>query len=164
MLMYGKSFVLCSLLTLVLSCAKDSDFTALGANNIDPLLLPFFDEFIEQASLRNIDLSDATYAVTATFGALTAEDGQRILGMCSARAGDHTITLDKTYWSRTTPLLREFLVFHELGHCVLGREHLDTQHSNGVCTSIMHSGKTGCRNAYSTSTRSAYLDELFGVN
>ncbi len=56
---------------------------------------------------------------------------------------------------------REFVVFHELGHCDLGRDHRDEAFDNGVCVSIMRSGLGDCRDYYHPRTREGYLDELF---
>jgi hypothetical protein len=53
------------------------------------------------------------------------------------------------------------VVFHELGHCYLGRGHSEETHPNGVCKSIMRSGNGGCFDNYNSTTREAYLDELF---
>jgi len=34
-----------------------------------------------------------------------------------------TVILDKKFWRTASPVQREELVFHELGHCILGRDH-----------------------------------------
>lgn len=149
---------------LLASCSKENLFTGSNATSIDAAIQPYFEAFITEATARNLDLAQVTQSINAEIRSLTNENGQRVIGMCTSKAGEHTITVDKTYWSQATPLLREFLVFHELGHCVLLREHLDTKNANGTCTSIMHSGTTNCRNMYSSATRQAYLDELFGEN
>jgi len=85
----------------------------------------------------------------------------RVAGQCSVRAGDREITIDSDYWRRSTPQLREWVVFHELGHCYLGRGHRDDQTESGICRSVMNSGTTDCRINYRSGTREAYLDELF---
>ncbi len=165
--MYSPSWKFFSALVVISAllfggCSKENLFTGSNAISIDAAIQPYFDAFITEAAARHLDLAAATQSVNAEIRTLTSENGQKVIGMCTAKAGDHTITVDKTYWSQATPLLREFLIFHELGHCVLQREHLDTKNTNGTCTSIMHSGSTNCRNIYSSATRKAYLDELFG--
>jgi len=53
--------------------------------------------------------------------------------------GNHTptITVNASIWSRLPNSQREQLLFHELGHCVLGRQHR-TDTINGVPNSIMY--------------------------
>jgi len=69
--------------------------------------------------------------------------------------------IDKAFFNQTSELLKEMVIFHELGHCVLFRGHREATYSNGTCASIMRSGVEGCRDNYRASTRAAYLDELF---
>ena len=71
------------------------------------------------------------------------------------------ILLDSQFWRRASEMEKEFLVFHELGHCYLGRSHLDEVAQNGNCQSMMNSGMGNCRINYNSQTRNEYLDELF---
>jgi len=71
------------------------------------------------------------------------------------------ITIDDLFWERSSNLGKEFVVFHELGHCFLHREHLEDSTSNGICVSLMRSGNGECRDAYNARNREFYLDELF---
>ena len=72
------------------------------------------------------------------------------------------MTIDKTFWNRSSELYKEFVVFHELGHCVLDRNHKEDKDSRGRCLSIMRSGLGDCLDAYSSANRTYYLNELFG--
>ena len=36
-----------------------------------------------------------------------------------------TVVFDRRYWDHSTPIEREELVFHELGHCALNRDHIE---------------------------------------
>ena len=83
------------------------------------------------------------------------------------------IEIDRTYWSTidTTAgadLMKEDLLFHELGHGLLGRSHLNTTLDNGDWKSIMCGGtKVGDRSwniNYHGMRRKYYVDELFDVN
>jgi len=71
------------------------------------------------------------------------------------------LRIDATYWANATALEREFVIFHELGHCFLDRTHIDTKDVQGDCESMMHSGISGCQFRYTLASRVAYLDELF---
>jgi len=58
-------------------------------------------------------------------------------------------------------LIKELIVFHELGHCFLQRGHREDALPNGACVSIMRSGIEDCLDNYTSETRSFYIDELF---
>jgi hypothetical protein len=70
------------------------------------------------------------------------------------RPGDvqATVVVDKEYWGRLSDDERKLLIFHELGHCVLGRKHVPTFHSdeNYVFTpdSIMYPDARSVTTAY----------------
>lgn len=83
------------------------------------------------------------------------------------------IEVDKTYWSEVSQtsgadMMKEGLLFHELGHGLLGRQHLNDTLVNGDWKSIMCGG-TKVRNRswninYHGVRRKYYIDELFDVN
>ena len=80
------------------------------------------------------------------------------------------IEIDKTYWndisgSAGADLMKENLIFHELGHGLLNRDHLNSTLFNGDWKSIMCGGtKVNDRSwniNYRGVRRAYYLDELF---
>lgn len=80
------------------------------------------------------------------------------------------IEIDKTYWAAIekfadADLMKEDLLFHELGHGFLGRKHLNTLLENGDWKSIMCGGdKVNGRSwniNYHGVRRTYYVDELF---
>ena len=148
--------VLFFVLPWITSCEKE---TAFDENYIDSDLSPYFESFVEEAAKRGVDLEQMRDIVS---GYIEDIDDGAISGQCrhDADAPDKVI-IDRTFWMTAGNSSKEFLVFHELGHCMLGRSHLDTRDSNGFCVSIMHSTSEVCTNGYSYSTRSKYLDELF---
>jgi len=123
-------------------------------------LQPFFMRFESEGASRgwNIDLTQA--GIAAEFEDI---DESNVAGICSY--GSHRpnqITIDRSFWQRASQLAREMIVFHELGHCYLERDHLEEAFPNGYCQSIMRSGVCCCRDAYTAENRTYYLDELFG--
>ncbi len=143
------------LFSIATSCSDDSSDTIY---DIDSELAPYVDRFVEAAADqdRYIDLRD--YSLSAHIE--TAAD--EVAGQCvSYTNGAHRIYIDPEYWVRATDLEREFVVFHELGHCVLGRSHVDTADDRGLCQSIMTSGLGECRIVYTATTRDDFLIELF---
>jgi len=83
------------------------------------------------------------------------------LGYCTTGAIP-TVYIDPTYWDKYTELKKEALIFHELGHCKLGRPHLDKVRSDGCPVSIMHtfSLSSVCHARYYDS----YIEELKNPN
>lgn len=136
----------------VSSCDKGSDFEYF----VQADLQPYFDNFLAEGAARGKQLDMST--ISGTFGELP---GINVLGRCAQSAENGTITIDEAFWNKATMYEREYVVFHELGHCVLDRRHLEDQHPDGTCVSMMQSGSAGCRMTYNAKTRSGYLDELF---
>ncbi|MEL6923639.1 MAG: hypothetical protein AAFO94_06275, partial [Bacteroidota bacterium] len=128
--------------------------------NVDQALWIYFQQFEEQALARGISIDLVQAGIT---GRIREISEQGVAGQCNynSHQANHVI-IDKTFWDRTPPIYREFVVFHELGHCSLLRGHLETAVGRAnVCTSIMRSGTGDCRDNYTSGTRSSYLDELF---
>ena len=141
---------------LCTACAKDR---IISENYVDEDLDPYFERFVQEAALRGVDLQEALDLISGYIEEI--EDGS-VSGQCRHLVdAPDKVVIDRDFWNVANDNRKEFLVFHELGHCMLGRSHLDTKDRNGMCVSIMHSSSDACVNAYSYSTRSAYLDELF---
>lgn len=155
------------ILLLFSSCNK----LPIDGNFIDKELRPYIENFIEEANQRGVQLN---------IDDLTAEIVDEI-----SIGGDNTYcgygwffyqgTLRKKIevknsdncWQNRTNIERENLIFHELGHAFLGREHLDETLPNESPKSIMcaSDGPNSCNNfnTYHDNElfRSYYLDELF---
>lgn len=67
------------------------------------------------------------------------------------------IEIDPDYWQSTSETRKEVLLFHELGHCVLGRDHDEQKVYYTVPKSIMYPYLF--EHAYQT-YRSYYVEEL----
>lgn len=146
-------------LCLFFSCQKDTDLVNLSFPGVDPALWPYFQQFEIAANDRGIliDLNQAGIS-----GEISDLPGQSVAGQCQfGHYINNHITIDQNYWNRSSTIDREFVVFHELGHCFLLRGHLEDSFNNGSCVSIMRSGLGTCIDAYSTLNRTYYLDELF---
>lgn len=73
------------------------------------------------------------------------------------------VELDSTTWYFIAPAMKEWLLFHELGHAVLKRTHQNRTMPNGEFFSVMFDGKNFGYGSiyYYGSKRKFYLDELF---
>ena len=81
-------------------------------------------------------------------------------GRCSTGPGIlPTIEIDRLFWSGADDARRENLMFHELGHCLLGRAHVETTDRLGYPISVMYP-YTLSSNLYA-GRRTQYIAELF---
>lgn len=82
------------------------------------------------------------------------------VGMCTfSSSGRNSVALSTSAWDRGSETFREMLLFHELGHCLLGRGHKNSNHSDGRRESIMASAMFS-QKVY-LAHRDQYLKELF---
>jgi len=127
----------------------------------DPELIPYFDLFASEAAERGITVD---YEASRVEGEIQDINDPAVLGQCFRNQDrPRKVIIDETYWAGATELEREFLIFHELGHCFLDRDHDDRFDEDGVCISIMHSTPQACKGELSEENKEAYLDELFGL-
>ncbi len=126
---------------------------------VTPELRPFFIAFEEEAANRGLTFDLTELGVT---GNIVELGNNSVLGVCRHNENEpNRIAVDIDAWVDGSESLRELIVFHELGHCVLDRLHRD-ESENGQCLSIMHSGLTDCITPLSDPRfREQYLDELF---
>lgn len=119
----------------------------------------YVDDFFLQANQRGLDISPEDYNFSIVFGEI-AETG--IVGNCERRSG--RMIIEPAYWKRSDYQEREWIIFHELGHCVLDRAHRNETTATNECLSIMRGAEDGfscSMNLYAESWRAYYLDELF---
>lgn len=144
-----------SLVLFLAGCEKDEPEVV----EVDARLQVYFDRFAEEGAARGVTVD---YEEVLISGSIEDIDADNVQGQCiSNSASSNQILVNTEFWNTSNDLLREFVIFHELGHCFLDRDHIDDETPNGACVSIMHSGLTGCTNTFNAITRSALLDELF---
>ncbi len=142
------------LLILVSSCKKERQYPV-----VDPSLQQYYDSFQEEALKRGIEIDFVNSPIE---GIIVDDLEDSISGQClHSESSWHRIRINRKSWTLYSHLKREFLIFHELGHCYLDRRHLDDRDDDGVCESLMHSGSSACFLDYNATTRKRYLDELF---
>lgn len=150
-------FLLLLMITGGWGCRKETIST--GSIYIDEDLAPYFERFQEEGMARGVEVDFETANISAYLEDIAAPN---VTGQCYYNSTEpNRLVIDIVFWKQATDLRKEFVVFHELGHCFLKRSHLETTLADGTCASMMHSGLSGCRNAYNNTTRAAYLDELF---
>lgn len=85
----------------------------------------------------------------------------RSVGWCitSRNGKPHRIMISKIDWLFYSDVQREQLMFHELGHCVLDRDHRDTETPYKIPLSLMN--KLMIDPGTYRENRDYYIDELF---
>jgi len=124
-----------------------------------PSITPDFEHqvqsFVSNGEARGVkvDISGLTMQFTRMF------EGTSILGVCVP--SDKTVLINEDFWNKADPAERDFLVWHELGHCVLGRNHSTWMHE-GLPVSIMYpiEWATGHEDAWYDHRREL-IDELY---
>ena len=146
----------------ITSCKKEEEpsintnQTVISSSELSPYIQTFIAEGRKRGHSIPDDLDGITYEIKAL-----EENG--IAGVCywSSNQPNH-IVINSAYWNQFNSDQKEAVLFHELGHCYLNREHNDAALPSGNCTSLMHSGTVqNCIHAYSGTNKTYYLDELF---
>lgn len=135
------------------SCSKSNDKV------IESELLTYFEDFELEAEARGVNIEISKVDIS---GYIQNIETRGTLGQCKTYSdGSQEVIIDEQYWNRISSSEKEYLVFHELGHCLLDKEHNDTKDSAGNCISIMQSGNNDCTGIYNSDNRSSLLDQLF---
>jgi len=148
------------LLILVFTSCKDSH-----EYSVDSAFTAYLQRFEDEAATRGRTFDPKSSGLIIEFGDLSGD----VAGLTHYEKPVR-IQIDKTYWDAISnnagaDLMKEDLLFHELGHGLLGRQHLNTTLENGDWKSIMCGGNKVNDRAwninYRGERRKYYLDELF---
>jgi hypothetical protein len=155
----GLCFLFFSLFFIV-QCQDDAFLSEpIESAEVDNRLVKYFKSFEIEGLARGLEINLAANDIT---GDIVDIDDSNVAGRC--QYGSHVnphIIIDSEFWAQASEYGKEMIVFHELGHCYLKRDHLEDEMDNGVCASIMRSGKGSCYDNYNQTTREFYLNELF---
>lgn len=100
-------------LLLLVSCSQEQ-LQPKTRTTIARDLVPLFVKFAERYQV-------SIGGISGDFGKL--EDPK--VGLCANYGTHQNITIDQEFWDRASDLQKEVLVYHELGHCALGRDHTE---------------------------------------
>lgn len=134
-------------------------------HKVDDKFTEYIQRFQDEATKHGKNLDLINGGLIVEFADL--KDG--VAGLCHYEKPIR-IEIDKTYWDAISKyadadLMKENLLFHELGHGFLGRKHLNSTLENGDWESIMCGGdKVNGRSwniNYHGVRRAYYVDELF---
>lgn len=159
-----RSILFITILTVIILSSCQTDITVDNTPEIENSVIPiqlqsYFETFKSKGEDYGVMVDYDQANITAEIKLIN--EGS-VAGSCTTNGHDlRHITIDQTFWNQASELLREMVIFHELGHCILGRGHREDSFSNGICRSIMRSGLGNCRDAYISTNREYYIQELF---
>lgn len=117
---------------------------------VDPDLAPYVTRF------------EQLWGYKVTFAVEQAVIDPKYGGICYDMAtATPVVAINSIYWYTLTDDEKEELMFHELGHCALKRQHREDLNSDGSPVSVMYHQMFGNLVQYH-SNRNAYIKELFG--
>ncbi len=160
----GLGFVfLFGLIFSFVACQKEDESNLINVENeypgVDIELWEYFARFEHEAEKRGLTIDLKERGISAE---IIDVDGENVGGVCTYHEDDaNHIDIDRYIWNNTSDYLKELILFHELGHCYLLRDHRNDAYSDGRCKSLMRSGTTDCFDSYNSTTRTVYLNELF---
>ncbi len=128
------------------SCKKEDQSV------IDPAFQEYVDRFVTEADLRNVKIDISKLKVTY---------GDTLKYYCGYGL-TNDVVIRSYCWENSSDINKEILLFHELGHAILGRMHDNTILPNGDFTTIMApNGFYSCYSEFTPEKRKYYLDILF---
>ena len=146
------------LLSFFIAACKSNDITT------DPVFAKYQERFIAEGRKRGVSDEILNRKVKIQFGITTNQTA----GMCEYKPGGiNTITIYPDAWNLETydealDLYRENFLFHELGHCILFRDHKPDLLEDREVASMMRAGTASeTYFNYKGKRRNYYLDELF---
>ncbi len=121
---------------------------------------------IDSEFLQLVDVFELEQNVTVDIDITFKKIERPAVGVCWYNKNNNkmnglSIEIDPTFWNGASDDEREELLFHELGHCILGREHDETKLYLNIPKSIMYPYVFGW--AYKK-YRSYYVEELKNTN
>ena len=160
-------FLIMVILLIISSCSQDQELIEESSNEgskIQEQYRPYVDRFIDEAVKRKVNVNDSRLYVITGFPRLDVcgFGYYNYLGNGSMRV---EISPEPSCWANRNDLEREILMFHELGHAILNRQHKEGNFSISNPTSIMCSetcnGFFNLYNKFTPKVRDYYIDELF---
>lgn len=124
---------------------------------IEPQIRPYFNHFLNDAKKYNADLSLRKHV---TIFSNSTKDG--LAGYCLLAS--NTVVISTKVWKSLNEAGKKALVYHEWGHCILRREHVDTYTPlvKGFCpTSLMYPYIDPSETCYNKDNEKWYNEELF---
>jgi hypothetical protein len=93
------------------------------SKRVDSEILPFVEEFVTDAKKYDSSCN----AVRDIF--ISNKVTGQVAGYCIP---GFVVVMSNTFWDRASTVSKRTLVYHELGHCALDREHVDEDNTDSI--------------------------------
>ena len=138
--------------------------------SVDAALYPYYQTFVTQGKIRG--KSYDTNNLVMKFGAMPSAS---TLGYCTTEYSNNNnildpkerttpvVVIDEARWSRSSEVQRRELIYHELGHCLMKKDH-ETRTNGFAPESLMYPYSISYNYpAFFAQWEVNYLDQLFGL-
>lgn len=115
---------------------------------------PYVNEFFQDARKNGLEINLEDFNIDISFSQLVNASGE-------CNFNDGIILIDSSAWSSFHPLQKRLIIYHELGHCILNRDHYDKTFFNGENVSYMRGTNNFSENLVGQKWHDYYLKELF---
>jgi hypothetical protein len=153
-----SGLLLCALCCIVLSAcggAKSGDSSHTNVVQVEAQFQSVVDAFTTESQAQGSPVTITDLIVQSTSNFPSGSE----MGTCIQEEGaTPVIQISQPLWDSLDADGQQELLFHELGHCVLGRVHEENL-NNSVPTSLMNSEFLG--SALYNANKAQYLHELF---
>lgn len=131
------------ILSFILSaCAGD-----VGFNSWSPIINKDFEPYVNEFEyLSDLEIN----YMRVEYGAMEAPNEA---ARCYSSGSKRAVIINKTKWVNLCDWQKRAVIFHELGHCVFGRQHIDT------ILSFMYPSVLPCD--FYERNNQALIDEMF---
>jgi|GEM_PF-3225285 len=154
---------------LFISCGTESGLQTI---EVGEDFQPYFELFEAEGKARGLENLFSDQGIKIQFGdpdVLVFGDPEFTAGYCDLVSSPPIVNINKSLWDILNERNKEFIILHELGHCVLKRQHITDLLPNKEMKSIMTSGDFENIEGnkvlnYSGFRKQYYLDELFDAS
>lgn len=113
-----------TLMLIIASYSVPFNGCAPKIGTVDPAVVPVVKQFKIEAANRGKTVPVDHLDITLVDGFSDTRLDVNTVGVCYDGV-ENRIELLRSYWIKAASMDRELLLFHELGHCAMGKEHLD---------------------------------------
>lgn len=144
------------ILLMVLTACGKPEGTTTNIRSIDPVLLAKVEQF-EALAREHGKVTNPNLVVEFVDAIPNGHDNY--LGYCYNAVVNPRVVILRSWWEKETNFSREALLFHELGHCLLGLPHVTD--SWEIMSEEIVSTVDDTHRHYYINNRRALIDNLF---
>lgn len=156
---FWAAYAIIATLVFLVGYSRMPRTVAGGTGDVDEIVR----KFVLEADARHVhfhfSLSNVT--IVPDLDAMMGGDLRLAQPLAYCQPNTNEIVINDAQWDNFNDVAREMILFHELGHCMLQRDHLEDMKPDGTKVSLMSARKRWNKNANYLAHRKEYLDELF---